>query len=332
LTSPLGETVIGLVVIWFLVASLASGIVELIASALGFRAKHLWRVLGRALDTTQSELGPAVVEAAHLSTKPPNPSVLLAKFLTLVPSGGANATKRIRNIDPRVAATALVGVVNEPEFDDTQLGKLVAGLPSDVRQAPDKLREWIEHWFDGLAQSMQAGYRRRIRWWAGLVAVFVVGVGGIDSLGLASRLYHDPIERALLVTEAERVVAPPESTTTVVGQQPPASTPTTIACPPPAAGEGSTTKTESTTTTDYVTGLGDRLRCVQDAASAVRVLRVSVWQDWHSHRPTTFVAWVRLIAGLLASWAAVLFGATFWFSVLKRLMGLRSAGTSGSQG
>jgi hypothetical protein len=68
--TTLVETAIGLIFVWFLSASLCSGIFEAIGAALGFRATHLWRALGQALGAPDApvERGPAIVEAAQLTS------------------------------------------------------------------------------------------------------------------------------------------------------------------------------------------------------------------------------------------------------------------------
>ena len=57
--SPLFETAIAMVVVWLAAATLTSGIVELIATALSFRANHLWDWL-EGLLTPKDSPAPAV--------------------------------------------------------------------------------------------------------------------------------------------------------------------------------------------------------------------------------------------------------------------------------
>ena len=257
-------------------------------------------------------------------------------FLSHLPGADEKATKRLRSIDPSVAATTLIAASTEPDFGRSQIGKLVAALPQEVKADADQLRTWLEKWFDGLTTSMRATYRRRIRWWVGLFGLVVVFVTGIDSIRLADRLWDDPVQRSLLTAEAERLTAPPatvdETTSTTGDGTAPtttvdaaaATTSTTFGCK--VGGQATTSSTA--TPPDFGQDLKARLDCVREVAGTLDGLRVSAWQDgWNK-------AWRRpwhLVAGLLVTWAAVLFGAPFWFSALKRLMSLRPASSATQQ-
>jgi hypothetical protein len=318
--SPIFEVVLGLVVVWLLLSSITAGIVETIAAALGFRAKHLWQFLDMALGSETRPPPPNAAGAALRLAQAPVPAPAangcpadstMVRFREVLGLTDPKTTKRVRSIDPDAASTAIVAAQGAGDFADTQVGKLVENLPEDVRSNGAELRRWIESWFDGLGRTMQASYRRRIRWWAAGVALVVVLLSGVDSVNLGDRLYDDPVQRSLVVAEAERLTS---TTTTAEGDE--GGGATGITCevaeqaPPATAGE------------DFGADLRSRLECVRQVGASLEGLRVSVWQaGWDS-------AWddpERLVLGLLLTWGAVLFGAPFWFSVLKRMMTFRGA-------
>ena len=291
--SPILETAIGVVLVWFVVASLCAGIVELIGSVFGFRAKHLWRGLKRALGDDAKGEGVALAEAARLTRKVTTPTAgVIEDFVEHLPGVTADSLKRVPYVGAPAAALALVAArrAGPSTFDATQLGALVRGLPVTVTNDVDKLREWFERWFDSEMESLRISYRKNVRWWAALVALFVVGGLALDSVGLATRLYRQPTERTLLQAQAEHLFG-----TDVAGAQ----------APDPPCQEGS---------------FETRLECVRMAAADIDVLHVSVWQLPEKRRWTWPV-----IGGMLVTFAAMAAGAPFWFDVLRRLMGSKPA-------
>ena len=288
---PLLEVAIGLVFIWLVASALSAGIVEVVASALGFRAKHLWRELGKLLeDHGAAARDTAVIEAARLAQTLPPPPPALDAFIR-VPGVTADSAKRVRHVDTAVAADALTAVATQSQFASTELGRLTTSLPPSVTGDPVKLRTWLSRWLDGRMDDVSRMYRSNVRWWAAVAALLVVGMAGLDSIGLAQALLDEPLERAVITAEAVRAVE--------VGDQ---------------------TAIERCDKDDLRT----RVTCLREEATGLGALDLSVWQR---PSPRTWGGWGLLVLGFLLSWAAVTAGAPFWFSVLKRLMGVRSLPT-----
>lgn len=290
--SPLLEVAISLVFVWLLASALSAGIVEVVASALGFRAKHLWRELGKVLeDHGAAGRDAAVIEAARLAQTLPPPPPALDAFIRAVPGVTADSVKRVRHLHPAVAAHALTAVATQSQFASTELGQLTTLLPPSVTGNPVKLQTWLGGWFDGRMDDVSRMYRSKVRWWAAVASLFVVGLMGLDSIGLAQSLLDEPLERAVITAEAVRVV-----------------------------GGGDQTAIDLCDQDD----LKARVTCLREEAAGLGALDVSVWQR---PLPRTWGGWGLLVVGFLLSWAAVTAGAPFWFGVLKRLMGVRSLTT-----
>ena len=290
--SPLIETAIGLVFLWFLAATLCSGVVELVSSMFSFRASSLWRTLDQALGKPAKAPNVAAVSAAKMARKvEPAPGSTLAKFVEHVPGVTAGETKRVKEIDPKVAADALVATreENTNEFADTQLGKLVADLPPSVRDDADELRKWFERWFDGAMSTLSATFRRNIRWWTVVASVLIVGILGLESIGFAQRLYDQPAQQAVITAQAEAAVT---------------------------AGEDAKNCKDTSTK--------GRFNCAKDTVDELSGLKVSVWEIPADQRPAV----LRIILGFLVTVAAIAFGAPFWFDVMRRLSGLRKVSTT----
>ena len=326
--SPLVETIIGLVVVWFLAATLSSGIVEVVGAVLGFRAKHLWRALARALGTSAPKPEVAIREAARLAMGPKIEESVFKGFIDKLPGVAEGELSRVKHIGRPAAAEALVAarVADEHKFAGTQLGKLVDGLPHDIKTNTGLLRDWLEKWFDGEMERLGATYRSRIRWWVAVAGALVVVVCGIDSIGLADRLYDQPTRRQVLLSEAGSLVdaqgaggtSPSGTTGGELSDEAMGNGAPTAAAPSEPAGDPAD---EPDGEEDPCEGnsVEDKIACAQRRAAELSALHVAWWDTPEDDRGPTW----RIVLGSLLTFAAVSAGAPFWFDVLSRMTGLR---------
>jgi hypothetical protein len=296
--APLLETAIGLVLMWFVAATLCSGITEMVSTALGFRASALWHTLGQALGTPEKSPNVALVSAAKMARKvTPDGGSVLDRFVDNVPGVVREQTKRVKSIPTEVASMAIVATRNAhpSDFSKTQLGTLVENLPAEIKDDANALRDWVGHWFDGTMSSLSAKFRRNIRWWTVPVSVVIVVGFGAESIGFAQRLYHQPTQQVATEAAARRIVA------------------------------GGTAASEC-----KKTKLADQAACVKATANQLTGLEVSFWLVPDHDR----LDWWWAILGFAVTVAAIAAGAPFWFDVLRRLTGLRkpTAGTAPSTG
>jgi hypothetical protein len=303
--SPLFETAIGLVLVWFVTATLCSGIVELIATALGFRARHLWQGLGALLGSEEPEPEPAAARAARLAVGGEPTGEPLTRVIEVIPGVTPTTALKTRRVDAAALADALIVVDEDADGDDpfhrTQIGQYLARLPDTVRDDVERKRVWLERWIEGFLGGLSSAYRSRIRWWTAVVAVPVVMMLGLDAVGLSHRLYDDSATRDLVVAEAAQ---------TVDGRG--------VCAEEPGAGEGD----DASTTTTPTEELEANLSCAKEAARVLSSFRISRWQSddvW----PDGYGELLLMLLGFAASVGAVAAGASFWFDVLKRMMGLR---------
>src|SRR5437870_4512574 len=109
--SPLFETAIAMVVVWLAAATLTSGIVELIATALSFRANHLWDWLEGLLTPKDSPAPPATGASGAAKLATASPTVSGSGFIAFVdalPGVTSTALKKVRTINTAAAAQALL--------------------------------------------------------------------------------------------------------------------------------------------------------------------------------------------------------------------------------
>lgn len=293
--TPLLETAIGLVFLWFLAATVCSGVVQLVSSALGFHANTLWRTLERALGTDEQAPNAAIVSAAKMSKKPkPCPGTMVDRFIENVPGVSTAKVKRVKQIGTNVAAQALVATRNDhpDDFAATQLGKLVEHLPDDIRNDEEKLRQWLARWYDDTMSTLSATFRRNIRWWTVVASIVIVGVLGLESIGFAERLYQQPTQRAVVTAQAKAAVAAGKKNV-----------------------DGGLTQCKK------VEGTKNTYKCAKATVSELSGLKVSLWEVPEDKRPD----WWWTLLGLAVTVGAIAAGAPFWFDVMRRLSGLRKS-------
>lgn len=232
-----------------------------------------------------------------------------------------------------------------------------------------KARAEVERWFDGAMDGLSAYFRRNNRKKLAIIAFPVVVFSNSALFGLVDRLQNDRDLRTavaasasewataeLLDTETgsidleaacKRVVdVDTASTTTSV---PPASTtvPETTTAPsttsPPTTEPGATT---TTTDPDAIEEARRRYRCATlllESSELIGPLGLTQLTDEVSGASkdqdfwTDVGAWIwPEFIGRVLTWAALLFGAAFWYDVLKRIVGLKgklaSTGTTGAPG
>lgn len=251
--SPLVQTAIAVISIWFVAALICSGIVQLAATFFGFKAKHLWTALGRLLTGPGTDLDPAPegsdpdpdpgldrkTKPIILSEAPPKTSIgavelltpafdpkfvvdaaALDRFIGLLPGVAGDTLKRTSSIDKASAVEALMAAAEPgadgavaPDFARTPLGKLVESLPESVRKDGTKLRGWFDGWFDGQMELLSVSFRSKIRWYTAFVGLVLALFLHIDSLAMVQALYSTPTTRRLVIAQVQQLGSQGDGTT-----------------------------------------------------------------------------------------------------------------------
>ncbi|HYI62650.1 MAG TPA: hypothetical protein VEW93_12695 [Acidimicrobiales bacterium] len=333
-SSAVFETAIGVVVVWFLAATLCSAVVEGIAALGGFRAKHLWQSVASWFSTGSAPKAPASLVAAwRLWVSPPDPRQegtrpsAHQQFLEAVPGLDPEHLARTKEVNREAGAAALATAAEADDFGHTQLGSLIERLPTSVKGEAGDRAQWLARWFDSEMAQVTAAYRRRIRWWAAAVGLVVVIGGGLDAGQLAAQLYRDPVRRDAAAAKAEQLIAAGTACPDTAGGT--TTTTTTPGAAPDEDGTPATSAPATPTSAAPAAGAAEpgqavtrQVECASAVADDLETLQVSRWvggKVW----PTDAGGWVGMVLGLLASALAVAAGAPLWFSVLQRLMGLR---------
>lgn len=208
----------------------------------------------------------------------------------------------------------------------------VTGNPSVVHA-----RAAIEGWFDAEMDAVTRFYRRQNRKVAAVIAFALVFVVQADSIRLVGDLWRDRDLRAVLASGGDQAVAgnlpagDPAAILEVcraIGQGNAAPVATTVAPPTTAVGD-------SPSAEEVAREAKARLDCAVELVSGTRRFTIvepsAIWTEiadegtkgrfdisdlwwWGWHR----------VPGRLVTLLALLFGAQFWYDVLRRLVGIKA--------
>jgi hypothetical protein len=326
------DIAVSIVLVWFLFALVVSAINEGIVAVLALRSKQLWRALAQLIDGSETPTG-LLREVTGLPKWPGRPA-------DPHPGGGAPitdklyGTKAIQGLENRTAPHQKTRIHNVPAsvFSQSilevalatpgtsplnQIQNFVDGLPNiplkpqlnsllaTANNDVDEFRAGVERWFDGQMSRLSRLYRSQVRvvlaFLGVVIAVVAFGYGlRSDSLRLVSDLQHDQNLRSLVVGAA----------------------------------------TETAKTDLAKAGGCDATQAVNPAACQLK--GVSTLKDVnlvvHGSGPPAgaglgqrlgfLLPWRHWLAflGVLITGVAISFGSTFWYGVLKRVVGFRPGG------
>ncbi len=290
------ETVIGLLLMFFVIALGASSVVEIVSRVMGKRASDLERAIGAMLAGTDASdedvqaalgvfRGTAIYDAAKAAA-------------------GKTLFKKDWKLPSYISAKAFADAINEIS-DVTQS---VEQLPAKVQIRVQTLqREFesdltnvkagLEAWFDESMDRLSGAYKR----WSTAV-LFVIGLvivvtANASAFHVAEHLWHDPVTREAVADAASKVAS---------------------------EGKGATELKSIAETTDELTALQLPVGWTDaDRAAWGSNNWFQPW-DWTSTHVAHVVGW--LVTALL-----VMLGAPFWYDMLTKAVALRSSGAKPDQ-
>lgn len=356
LNSPWLDVAIGVVFVWFLLSIVVSAVNELINRVFAVRAKNLWMAFNQMLDGKYA-LKPAWKQLFVIignRGRPHDPTRQNRKKHTvyerlysthaiqaLENHKNPDRKTKIHNIPRTVFSQALIelGVREAKSPDEKTVGEYLAGLPTPLgpqlqviwAEAGDDLgrfRIGVETWFESQMARLSALYRAQVRW-AMLAIGVLVAVAGFgfgartDSLGLVSDLQRDESLRRGLSDLAVKVTN--DDLTAIAAK----------GCPP-------TTTEASGDDEDSPAEEAPQYVCVARGLATYQGINLvfddqgitpgapdrsfgDVWKDFWSNFANLFTSW-RSVLGVSITAAGLSFGASFWWNVLRRLVGLRQNG------
>jgi len=302
------ETAIGLAVLFFIVATAASAILEVIARLAKKRANDLEKAI-KALLTGEAKDEDIPEDVKAMLTEFKNTSV----WKSAEEAAGRTLIKR-KLIGPSyLSAKSFADAVTEylgnspkvkPAGGDLgvppMLEKRLATLVQEGQTGILSLKSGIESWFDEAMGRAEGAYKRWATMILFLIGFTIAAAGNVSAISTAEELWSNPAARTAIADAAQKI----ENEQANHPDQP------------------LTNYNSFTDAVDQLDQLGFPVGWDDEAR-----------QDWKdAFNPPTGVSrniWGPLIAlaGWLITAALVMLGAPFWFDLLTRLVALRSTGT-----
>ncbi|MGW0063792.1 hypothetical protein ACWDTT_28140 [Streptosporangium sandarakinum] len=337
------DLAIGLVLAFLFLSLMVSGANETLVRLFGIRSKFLWAYLRDTLDGGRGD-GRSWVPAkvtdvfarlpfSGADPRPRHEAEPAPPVVEPVPAPRVDMTERLyerlREIDhPKGARTSISdipperfsgavmelvaaeeggveGLLAKLEAIGSPLAGHLRGVWESAQRDLGRFRKGVESWFDGEMERLSGLYRRYVKWVIFALALALTLVFGMDSLEYGKTLLRDNAYRAGVAAIAG------------------------------GGGEGLAALREKCA----VSGTAEPYDCVTEAFSSPALVKifdhslVSVTIPPDGERDPSFnwngaSWWDRLISpghwpGYLITVVALLFGASFWWDVLRRLTGLR---------
>ncbi len=315
--SNLVDVSIGLMLLYFLLSLLCTTLNELIQTALRLRAKSLSDAISQLIDDG------TLLEAFRAHG--------LIRSLELAARGGKDVTgdqPRMSYLDSRSFASALLQSLDKfranaesmPHFADIE--KVVRDLPesrirdvllasmTDAKSDLDIVKANLALWFDSAMDRLSGHYKRRMQT-ISLVIGLLIALGlNADSLHVLQSLWRDQALRTEVLNVAVDTIAKGRDTARCSEEAQKATPPLT----------SDQIRAEATCL----------VKQASDAVSDAHVFPIG-WsaKDWSEASAGGWrgAAWALVKTfGILWTAAALALGATFWFDMLQKIIGLRGAG------
>ncbi|SDJ20533.1 hypothetical protein SAMN05421874_10157 [Nonomuraea maritima] len=335
------DLALGLAVTFLLLSLLVSGLNEAFVRLLSIRSKFLWAYLRDTLDGADDRTG-AWLPAGVLDVfrvlpflrdpRPRHSDRPAPAQPSAVPDPGERAGdsminllyERVREIDhgkrgrtsisdippARFAVAVMELVTAGGDVDDflTRLRQIdsplygpLKGVWESAQRDLDRFTKGVETWFDGEMQRLSTLYKRYVTWVVAVLGVVVTLLFSMDGLEYAKTLLRDNAYRASVTAVAE---AGPEAYAELrarcAGQEP-------VAC-----------VTETLSQPALVGMLDQALVSLSIPDQGAPSVHWNGGRWWD--RVTTPAHW----PGFLLTYVALLFGAPFWWDVLRRITGIKA--------
>ncbi|WP_157244385.1 hypothetical protein [Nonomuraea typhae] len=334
------DLAIGLILTFLLLSLLVSGINEGIVRLLAIRSKFLWAYLRDTMDGADKGRAwlPAKIRdvfavlpfsrdprPAHSDQPAPVESTMPAPETK---SGDEMTTllyERVREIDhPKTGRTSIANIppgrfavamlelaASDPGGVEGWLAKLKAmksplyghllGVWEGAQRDLDRFRQGVETWFDGEMQRLSLLYKRYVKWVMAALGLVVVLLFSVDGLQYAKTLLRDNALR----TGVAAVASGDPATVAELKRKCTADVQLTDCL------------TETLSSPALVKIFDHAIVSLTFPASGDPGVRWNgaVWWD----RLTTPSHW----PGFLLTYVALLFGASFWWDLLRRITGIK---------
>jgi hypothetical protein len=206
-----------------------------------------------------------------------------------------------------------------------------------------RARKEIERWFEGTMAGLSRFYRRQNRKIIALIALPIVLLANADAFDLAHRLRDDQNLRAASATAASAWAAEPLDRAAASGVDLDRACARVLdvgegdaaqagAAAPGGAGDGQV---------DEIQQARQRYRCASELFASSDLIGPvgprALWREIQAADDGGVVADLAAwsyegLLGRIVTWVALLFGASFWYDALRRIIGLKGKVTGAASG
>jgi hypothetical protein len=313
----LAEVAIGLALVYFLVSTLCSGLIELVAHKVGTRGRFLrlgllsllpdrWIYLRVVNHPLLSSLYRDVPGRIKHPSYIPGETFAQALFDVVLHKAAQIRNQPPHTSDRPLSARDMVEASRVCRAAGFTIGESLLPLVEQAGDSLDVARRNVAAWYEASMDRVSGWYKRRARWWLFWVGAGVAIAFNVDTIEIVRTLVHNPTLRTSLAEEGARVAASGE----------------------PGTNQAISTVTEKLQTIERQ-GLPIGFSCVAKDWTAdldARSLRTMFAQCWSETKARSGTAWVLKALGWLITALAVSLGGPFWFELLNRLVDMRGAG------
>jgi len=306
------DVAISLALIFFLVATIVSGVHELIAAGMDLRGKQLERGIESLLTgvTSLSPNGPGLKQQLYA-----HPMLDALRDGSRLPSYIPASSYALALADTLVTHYKAA----QPLFDglpaaidkmpDSALRRSLLALVAQSRGNAEQLRLHIEAHFDSVMDRVSGWYKRQTQWMMLVLGMVVAVALNIDSFELARRLANDAKLAQQMAEQASELVKQQQAELAHAAQA-------------VASGASAPDMVDPLARIDRVKV---QLTATQAQLDKLKDLRLPIGWSWQEWDKKTDAWWLACLGWLLTGIAASL-GAPFWFDALSRFVAIRGSG------
>jgi hypothetical protein len=318
------DVAIGLVFVYLLLSILCTAANEWLAALTKSRSKFLKKGLIQLLDNQPTMNGGSPDEFINEFYRHPlitgmmkdgkHPAYLSARTFAGVvsdllvahsPTKANESADKAGESSDKAIADLEKGVIAMPEGD---VQKALSALVKLSKREAITTQEALEAWFNDTMDRVTGWYKRRTQTWTLIVAISITLFANANTIGIARRLWTDPVLRSAVVEEAK-----------VRAQKPPPSVTIEYPDPDDPGNPQATTNADSNVLSEKERDLlGQMLGWHENPFWD----KDGMWLRWD------WSDWLERLIGWLLTVLALSLGAPFWFDLLNKIINIRSAGKS----
>ena len=313
----LAEVALGLALVYFLVSTLCSGLIELVAHKVGTRGRFLrlglmsllpdrWIYLRVVNHPLLASLYRDVPGRIKHPSYIPGETFAQALFDVVL-----HKAAQIRDVPPHasdrpLSARDVLDAARVCRAAGFTVGESLLPLVEQAGDSLDVARRNVAAWYEAAMDRVSGWYKRRTKWWLFWIGAAVAMAFNVDTIEITRTLVHNPTLRTALAEEGARVAKGGEG----------------------AAGQSVAEVTAKLQTIERQ-GLPIGFACVSVDWTAdldARSLKTMLGQCWSETKARSGTAWVLKAIGWLITALAISLGGPFWFELLNRIVDIRGAG------